>query len=270
MKRTIFSMVCCWAVLLSGCKSSGYQEAEQIMEDYLRCYDDAQKVYATVKDVASAKAAAAKINEICDRIERLKDREESIRIRDSEESELEEKYMPRLQEKIKDISEMANQIRAGVQGDLSFREADKRLEKIGASVSREHTVTAKDNDDLLIVGEMTNILEESADVLDGVKTRRDAERAKSKLAALDKKAEDIRELMKKRIKNKQAEDAFLETVRMGRYLNRNKRSLERTEKALKGMEAEVQRALDLDSFKGLGGLVVLLVRYPMNLDGTQP
>lgn len=130
MKRTMALGMACCLLLIGGCKSSGYKEGEEIFEEVLKCGDDLNDIYLGVKDPVTAKAAAAKIDQICDRLEKLADRLSKVKVRESEDTELEAKYAPKLDAQAEMLQTSRNQAEENAKGEKAYMAANLRLDML--------------------------------------------------------------------------------------------------------------------------------------------
>jgi hypothetical protein len=89
---------------------------------------------------------------------------------------------------------------------------------------------------------------EYAEILEGIKDKADLDKAKSKIEALQKKADDIGERLKKQLKDVKAEDLLKKMEEVGKkHQDDAKKALERVGKA----EESVKKALGADALKDL-------------------
>jgi TolA-binding protein len=64
-----------------------------------------------------------------------------------------------------------------------------------------------------VMKDSIKLKEEQATILEGIKSKEDAEKAKSKLEDLNKKIEDLKKRTEKLMKDKKVEDALAETLK---------------------------------------------------------
>jgi gas vesicle protein len=89
---------------------------------------------------------------------------------------------------------------------------------------------------------------EYAEILEGVKGKDDLDKAKSKIEALQKKANDIGERMKKQLKDVKAEELIKKLEEVGKkHEEAAKKAMERVSKA----EESVTKAVGADALKDL-------------------
>jgi hypothetical protein len=110
---------------------------ESVIRGVISCMSDLADALESVKDKDSAKAAAPKINKICDRMEELAKKGKSLGEPPTAEAErLEKKYKPELEKQMKRL--VAAQMKVALAGgnDPDFQKAIQRLASVGASMGR--------------------------------------------------------------------------------------------------------------------------------------
>jgi uncharacterized membrane-anchored protein YjiN (DUF445 family) len=137
MKRLILLGV--WVILacsLSGC-SDNYAKHEAIGNEMVKALNDLADALESVKDKASAKAAATKINEICDRIAEIGKRASALpKVTQSDDNKLKAKFEPELKKVSDRLAQVALKAGAASGGDPDFLNSLKRLEQVGKDMQK--------------------------------------------------------------------------------------------------------------------------------------
>ena len=96
MKKTLVLPFLLAAVLVSGCASD---DAESMVKQTISAMDETAQVMSTVKDEASAKAAAPKLKELAERRRKIEEKVATVKTPPpAEQAELQKKYAARLTE----------------------------------------------------------------------------------------------------------------------------------------------------------------------------
>jgi hypothetical protein len=137
MKRTIRLGLCiALACSLAGC-SGNYAKHEALYTDMLKALNDLADALESVKDRESAKAAAPKINEVCDRMSELGKRAEATpKVTKSEDDKLKEKFEPQFKKANERLQKVAFQAGANSGGDPDFEKSIKKLEGVGKDLEK--------------------------------------------------------------------------------------------------------------------------------------
>lgn len=136
MRRTFSAGVCLLLVFsVAGCSGSSKHEAViKGMVDQLNALADAME---SVKDKASAKAAAVKINKVCDRLKELGNEAQGLpKLSKDEDEKLMKKYMPELQKANERLTKVALQAGLASGGEPDFLAAAKRLQEVGKDLQK--------------------------------------------------------------------------------------------------------------------------------------
>jgi hypothetical protein len=120
---------------VSGCGGPAKHEAViKAMLEQMNALGDALD---SVKDRASAKTAAVKINAICDRMKELgKDAEKLPKLTKADHDKLEKKYGPELEKVVKRVQSVAFQAGANCGGEPDFLKAAMRLQDVGRELGK--------------------------------------------------------------------------------------------------------------------------------------
>ncbi len=96
MKKTFALPFLLTAVLVAGCASD---DADSMVKQTIAAMDETAQVMSTVKDEASAKAAAPKLKELAERRRKIEEKTATVKTPPpAEQAELQKKYAARLTE----------------------------------------------------------------------------------------------------------------------------------------------------------------------------
>jgi hypothetical protein len=95
-KVTAGLMFTCVLTLCSGC--GGYSQAEQAVKEMISSMNDMSTTLESVKDKATAKAAAPKIEAAFDRLQEAKKKGDAAKGTQADKDRLEKEYMPKVKE----------------------------------------------------------------------------------------------------------------------------------------------------------------------------
>jgi hypothetical protein len=110
---------------------------EAVMKDMIKALDDLGDALATVKDKVTAKAAAVKINEICDRLSALGNKASALpKLSKAQNDALELKYKPQLEKVSKRLEPIAFQAGANSGGEPEFIKSLQRLQEVGTALQK--------------------------------------------------------------------------------------------------------------------------------------
>ena len=136
MRRTFSTGVCLALILaVSGC--GGSSKHEKVIKGMVEQMNALADALENVKDKDSAKAAAAKINKICDKMAELgKEAEGLPKLSKSEDEKLKSKYEPELKKAGERMQKVA--VEAGIKsgGDPDFLKAMQRLQEVGKDLQK--------------------------------------------------------------------------------------------------------------------------------------
>jgi len=123
-KLTVFVVAALVCMVVGGCK----RDHEAVMKDSLACMNELVDALKNVKDEASAKAAASKIEAIAERMKKLKEEADKMpKPSTSEDQQLKEKYEKEMKQV--QASLMSEAMRIGMNPKLAA--ARDILSKIG-------------------------------------------------------------------------------------------------------------------------------------------
>jgi len=134
MKRSIFlGLGLVVAFSATGCGDTSKHEA--VMKEMIGALNEFADALESVKDQQSAKAAAVKINKICDKLTDITNRAKALpKVTQSQNDALEKKFKPDLEKASARIQAVAFQAGANSGGDPDFIAALKRLEEVGKAM----------------------------------------------------------------------------------------------------------------------------------------
>jgi hypothetical protein len=136
--RRFFRVGVCVALLFgtSGC-GSAYSKNEEVIKDLIKAMTDLGDALESVKDKESAKAAAAKINEISDRLDAIGKKAEDLpKLTKADSDKLKDKYESELKKQAERMQKVAFQAGANSGGEPEFLKAVKRLESVGKNLQK--------------------------------------------------------------------------------------------------------------------------------------
>jgi len=116
---------------------SNYSKHEAAAQEVIQLMRELAEALESVRDPASARTAAAKIEQICDRIEKLEQKLKSLpKITQAEDKRLKNKFEPELNQVAKRAENSAFQAGVNSGGEPSFVAALRRLERLGNRLQR--------------------------------------------------------------------------------------------------------------------------------------
>jgi hypothetical protein len=136
MNRVLpFLGVALLALSAFGCGNDAYEKNDKTMGEMVAAMKDMEEAFKSVKDQDSAKAAAVKIEKVCDDMDAIAKKVETLpKITKSESDKLEAKYkgeMEAIGGRMKDVAVEAGKNSGG---EESFMKALKRLESVGKNM----------------------------------------------------------------------------------------------------------------------------------------
>jgi hypothetical protein len=121
---------------VSGC-GSAYSKNEAVAQDMVKALSDLADALESVKDRESAKAAAVKINEICDRLEELGKKAEKLpKLTKADNDKLEKKFEPELRKLSDRVQKAGLQAGRNSQGEPSLQKAALRMMDVGKALQK--------------------------------------------------------------------------------------------------------------------------------------
>ena len=128
-KVTAGLMFTCVLTLCSGC-GGGYSQAEQATKEMLSSMNDISAALESVKDKATAKAAAPKIEAAVARMQEAKKKGDSAKGTQADKEKLEKEYMPKIQEASDRMLKASMSAAISSGGDPTFMNAIKKMESL--------------------------------------------------------------------------------------------------------------------------------------------
>jgi hypothetical protein len=135
VKRAIVTAVSLGLVFAAvGCGGSKHEKVVKGLIDQLNELGDALE---SVKDKESAKAAAVRINKVCDRLKELaKEYEDLPKPSKAEDERLKKKYEGDLKKAAERVQKVAFDAGAKSQGEPDFLKAALRLQEVGKDLQK--------------------------------------------------------------------------------------------------------------------------------------
>jgi hypothetical protein len=130
-RTTILGLSLILGLGLAGCKG-GSDKHERVIKDMVDQMNSLADALESVKDKASAKEAAVKINKICDRLTELGNEAKSLpKITKSEDDRLMKKYEPEMNKATERLKKVTLTAAAKCDAEPDFMKSLERLEKVG-------------------------------------------------------------------------------------------------------------------------------------------
>jgi hypothetical protein len=124
------------ALPVAGC-GDAYSKNEAVGKDMMQVLNDLADALESVKDQESAKAAAKKINEICDRMEALGKKAEALpKVTQAEKEKLDKQFNPQAEKLMPRLIAAGASARAKGGDEPDFQNALKRLESVGENLKK--------------------------------------------------------------------------------------------------------------------------------------
>lgn len=110
---------------------ANYEKHEKVVKDLLAALTDLADALESVKDTSTAKTAAGKIENVCDRFEKLAEEAKKLaKLEAEEDKKLQATYLPQLQKQSERLQNVALQANVNSGGETTFVKALKRLEQV--------------------------------------------------------------------------------------------------------------------------------------------
>lgn len=135
MKRLSFFAFC--LLVAAGC-SGGYDKHEKVAKELIAALDDISSACEVVTDQASARAAAGKIEQAADRLEKVADEMKDLpKITKSEDERLEKEYAPKIMAAARRMQSAAGRL-APYSADPAVQKAAFKLVGVGGKLQSIH------------------------------------------------------------------------------------------------------------------------------------
>jgi hypothetical protein len=134
MKRVALALAALTMATFAGCWTANDKEADRLTDEMVGALKELLAALESVQDAETAKAAAVRINAVCDRLEKVAQEGKDLTISKSKEKELED----RINQELKSLESRMEQ--AGMQAALkcgdepTFMAAIQRLQVVGQAM----------------------------------------------------------------------------------------------------------------------------------------
>jgi len=130
MKKVMSALVFAWVLVAGyGC-SGGYSKAEEATKEMLSSMNDISTALESVKDAATAKAAAPKIEAAVDRLKAATKSAETVKGTKADKEKLEKEYMPKIQEASARMLKASMTAALASGGDATFLKAIDKMKNL--------------------------------------------------------------------------------------------------------------------------------------------
>lgn len=137
MKRALYCLCAVTVVSVVGCGTND-KEAERITNDLIAQANELVSALESVQDKATAQAAAARIDAVCDKLQKLADEAKDVRVTQSKSDELEAKIQAEMGTLETRVTAAAMSAGMKCEQDEAFIASLQRLEKVAMNIQFEN------------------------------------------------------------------------------------------------------------------------------------
>lgn len=137
MQRMLVFILCVFAVPVTTIRAdqANYDKHEQIYKSVLKALSDLADALESVKDMNTARQAAPKVEDVCNRLKKIVDDVKKLTKLEAEErKKLDAAYLPELQKVSDRLQNVALQAGVSAGGEAAFTKALKSLETVADSL----------------------------------------------------------------------------------------------------------------------------------------
>lgn len=133
--QTRFYLCALLILPLAGCAGANdNKKADKLANNLLKQIENLVEAFESVKDKDSAKAAATKVNKICDELTKLSKDATKLRVTSAKDKELEKKLAAKMDALSKRMEKAAMSAGLSCEGEENFMKALQRLEAVGTAM----------------------------------------------------------------------------------------------------------------------------------------